>query len=261
MDEPGALIPDLERLARDVLRTVFEGTMGAKWRDQVGTKASAAIAKAATLAKAQRPTEVLRDDWEAAGIGEISTILKSNWSKVSGALAAVWPSLEHAKVDLDRLRRFRGKALHQVGAPAGPGEAEELAGLITRLRTGFEAIRRDIAGAASEWWPYIEAVHSNIPGFSRVRGSETMTVVDLFERDLVSFDIRAVHPTAEQHHLRFKVSLAGLPSPHEVGWSERNRLELPVIAARSLAFHVFVADARDLHNADEWVFPCRARAQ
>ena len=87
-----------------------------------------------------------------------------------------------------------------------------------------------------------------------------MPQIDLFDGDLVTFDIRAVHPTADQARLHYRVSLAGLPHQHEVGWAEDNRLELPVKAACALAFHVFAADVADLHNADEWVFSCRARA-
>lgn len=115
---------------RDVLRTVFEGALGPDWLDKIGKKAREGIAKAAELAHRQRPDEKLRDDWDAAGVNEIAAALRTVWDDLGGAMGGVWKTLTHAIVDLDRLSEFRGKELHQVGEPPGPGTIEEMSGVI-----------------------------------------------------------------------------------------------------------------------------------
>jgi hypothetical protein len=109
-----------------------------------------------------RPNEVLRDDWEAVGLGEMEAALRSQESTPQAVLD-VWDNREAIGVDLQRLAAYRGKNLHAVGPPSGQVGDSEMAAVILRLRIGFERVRRDLADTAGDWWPYIAAMSSNIP--------------------------------------------------------------------------------------------------
>lgn len=186
----------------------------------------------------------------------------STWPAVEDELGGVWQHLDEARVDLGRLLAYRGKKLHAVGPPAGQIRDTEIGAVVLRLRVGFETLRRKVAHDAGEWWPYIEAVHSNIPEFclsrssGRIFGSATLSA-----GDLVWFEIVGIHPQETQDRLRFRLNAAG-PVGGEIpdsGWLTENRFEVTVPLGRSVAFHLFVADVDDLANDEEWVCSCKVR--
>jgi hypothetical protein len=204
---PADAIPDLERLMRDVLRRVFEAALGAEWMNGLSTSTRGGVERAAEIARKQRSRETLRDDWDAVGIGEIAAVLRSTWQNLNGALADVWSNLDEASVDLTRLSAYRGKNLHAVGPPEGQIKDEEVAAMILRLRIGFEGLRRLLAHEDNQWWPYIEAIHSNIPEFcfDRTTSHSLVEPVLLCEGDLVRFEIVGVHPQGPQDRLRYQI--------------------------------------------------------
>ena len=123
------------------------------------------VERAAETARKQRPNETLRDDWDAVGLGEIAAMLRSIWQNLGDALTNVWQNLDEATVDLSRLVAYRGKNLHAVGPPEGQIKDDEVAAMILRPRICFEGLRRSLDHDDGEWWPYIEAIHSNIREF------------------------------------------------------------------------------------------------
>jgi hypothetical protein len=257
-DTPAILIPDLERLMRDVLRSVFEDDLGEDWLANLTRSSKDALERSAGLAASQRPKESLRDNWDSAGVGEISGVVQSRWTYIAESLDEIWPSPAHAKIDLERLRKYRGGVLHDVGAPPGPWINEEMAGLITRLRVGFEALRRTKAGQDDEWWPYIETVHSNVPEFN---GLTNPDITILNEGDLVSFDVRAVHPTDDQNRLRYRLTVTGASNTeNDRPWQEKSTFELTARPGRQLGFLLSVKDVSgDDEDAGSVVFMARVR--
>lgn len=197
-------LPDLEHLIRNVLRAAMEATIGESWLDEVSSTPQKAIEKAGNRARTKRPDDPLRDDWDAAGLDEIAGLLRSVQPL---GLGLVWPTREHAAVDLDRLKQFRDKNLHAVGPPPGQLAESEAAALVLRLRVSFEAWRRSLADERGDWWPWIAAIHSNIAEFTFERsesGAKLLTAV-LRQGDLVTLDAVGVHPSGEPDRLAFKL--------------------------------------------------------
>jgi hypothetical protein len=249
MSSPADAIPDLERLMRNVLRDVLRVNLGDEWLGGLSKGARDGVDRAAETARSQRPNENLRDPWEAVGIGEIGATLRSTWDHLGGALADVWKDAAEAKVDLDRLRAYRGKNLHAVGSPEGKIRADEAAAIVLRLRVGFEGVRRQLAGDQGEWWPYIEAVHSNIAEFcyDRSRGPATRPEAKLVEGDTVQLDVVAVHPTAPQERLRYK--FGGRMNTISADWTTDTQFALIVPNTRDETLWVQVGDVDDLGNS------------
>lgn len=234
---------------RDVLRHVFEVPLGPDWLSGLSRGVREDLERVSSLARTQRPNETLRDDWDAVGIGEIAAAVRSTWSDLNGALAAVWPDPYVATVDLDRLHAYRGKNLHAVGPPGGQVSDAEMGGLILRLRIGFEAMRRQLVSDNGQWWPYIEAVHSNIPEF-RLDATHHAAWAQLVEGDLVWFEIVGVHPQGSQDRLRYRIKggrVAGGDIP-DTGWVANRQFQFAVPRLRTVEFFLAVADLDDLDN-------------
>jgi hypothetical protein len=259
---PADAIPDLERLMRDVLRGVFAATLGAEWLNGLSNQVRKGVERAAETAHIQRPDETLRDDWDAVGIGEIAATLRSTWQNLNNAVADVWPTLDEATVDLNRLSAYRGKNLHAVGPPEGQIKDEEIAAMILRLRIGFEGLRRSLAHDDDEWWPYIEAIHSNIPEFCFDRTTPPpLRRTVLTEGDLVWFEIVGVHPQGRQDRLRYRLT-GGYPFAEAFpgsGWVEHSEFRVSVPKKRDVQLFLSVADVDDLDNVDMQSFQCRVR--
>lgn len=243
---------------RDVLRRVFDAAVGVDWLDGLSEGARKGIERSANIARTQRPDETLGDDWDAVGIREIDATLRSIWQRLNGALTTVWPDQNAATVDLDRLRAYRGKNLHAVGPPDGQIRDEEMGAMVLRLRIGFEGLRRHLANDEGEWWPYIEAVHSNIPEFCLDRTTGLMGNAVLSEGDLVRFEIVGVHPQGPQDRLRYRLTARGGHIP-DSGWVERSEFHVSVPRQRTVRFILAVADADDLTNRSLRMCSCRVR--
>jgi hypothetical protein len=169
VEDPGADIPGLERLMRAVVRQVCNITIGHDWLTNMSQSVTDSVARAAALAHAQRPSEVLQDDWEAVGLAEIGALLRSWWTKIGGSLTPLWAKAVEADVDLERLLSQRA----------------EVAAIITRLRIGFEQVRRNLLPASSTGSPSwnelsprskVPAGHAavarvRVPPFAKVTGS------------------------------------------------------------------------------------------
>jgi hypothetical protein len=261
VDSNAASIPDLERLIRGVLRRCFVGKLGSSWLTTRSQRVRDAVAKAAGLARTQRPDEELLDDWDAAGLGEISVAVSSSWSEIGGSIKPVWSSQQAAIVDLERLQAYRGKTLHAVGPPVGQIRAAEVDAIVLRIRVAFEQIRRTLINDEGDWWPYIEAIHSNISEFCLTRNARTFGAAALMEGDLVTFNVVGVHPTGSQDALVYRLNHAGpgASSADDTDWRASPQFQVVVPRARSVAYHLFVADANDTTNNDEWVCSCEIR--
>ena len=66
MEDPGSEIPRLERLMRDVIRAIFERDVGPEWLAGLSRSVTVDIDRAREVARKHRPTEALRDGWDAA---------------------------------------------------------------------------------------------------------------------------------------------------------------------------------------------------
>jgi hypothetical protein len=259
---PADAIPDLERLMRDVLRDVFEGTLGDGWlASGLSRSVREGIERAGNLARSQRPTEALRDDWDAVGLAEMAASLRSVWQQLDGALDSLWPDPHAASVDLDRLIAYRGKNLHAVGPPGGQIRDDEIGAMILRLRVGFESVRRRLANEEGEWWPYVEAIHSNIPEFcwDRTSGPYIPSRPLLFEDDLVTFSVVGVHPNGPQERLRYRVYVG--TSGWDSDWTADSTFSVSVPRWTNVTFSIAVADVDDLDlkRSGGQNFSCRVR--
>lgn len=242
MDYAGAAgkIPDLERLMRSVIRTVAAKTWGTNWLDDgisISKKARDKIASEAERARRSRPDEHLADDWQAAGLDEILTVLVSRWPDLSSQFAAVWPSDTHMRTDIERLKAYRGKGLHAVGAPPNPAEHQELEAMILRLRIAFEAVRRIGAPLPDQWWPYIERIDSNV---------DWSTKPTLYHGDVVTITVTAVNPRGGQEDLRYWIGQLGVANPR--GLSSDPSAAIEVVEAKSLTVQVLVRHVDDEHG-------------
>lgn len=259
---PADAIPDLERLMRDVLRSVFDTTLGAEWLKRLSNQVRQAVEQTAEIARKQRPNETLRDDWAAVGIGEIAATLRSTWPTLNGALAGVWLSPDEATVDLSRLVAYRGKNLHAVGPPQGQIKDEEVAAMILRLRIGFEGLRRSLAHDDGKWWPYIEAIHSNIPEFCFDQttrphcGNPSSSPRGIWSDSRLSVSIlrppRTAFGTSSRVAMRFPRHLsarAGSNTPSSVFRCQEN----------AMLISSYIADVDDPKNPDMRSFRCNVR--
>ena len=243
MSEAANDLPDLEKLMRNVIRFAMEAERGTGWINTLGKKMQEAIERSQELAEKKRPDEALRDGWDSVGLGEIAALVRSeNWP---AALSDIWADREEAMVDLRRLTEYRDRNLHAVGAPVGQFSNAEAAEIIQRLRVRFEAARRNLQDDAGDWWPYIEAVHSNIPGFCFTRSAglpHEETVLN--EGDRVVLDVVGVNPLGSNDRLRYGAlgeGLAGLPTT----WSESGHIEFDVPRAFDSSILLFVSDEDD----------------
>lgn len=245
MTSPADEIPDLERLLRNVLRLAMQSEHGPNWiSERLGKTQTEAIQRAGGKARRQRPHETLRDDWEAVGLDEMRSFLRSCWPDV---MSTVWADAAAADVDLGRLSAYRGKNLHAVGPPSGGMSNAEVGGMIHRLRVGLEAVRRMLYDEEGEWWPYIAAVHSNIPELRWERSSGTtrtgtpMNRAFLNEGDLVEVSIIGEHPRGPRERLRYRfISLDMRDIDDE--WSMDNELRFTVPCQREVVVSAYVAD-------------------
>jgi hypothetical protein len=253
MDDPRAEIPGLERLMRDVLRSVCVDRIGEGWLDDQSKSVATAIEKAAAKARTQRPDETLADDWAAAGLDEISALVLSNWSTIGPSLAPVWKKAAEAEVDLGRLLAYRGRSLHEVGLRNFPAQRSETAAAITRLRIGFEEVRRSMLPEETGWLPYLERIESPIPGLCWTRGGPSPEIPTLRQGDRVQLRLVGVNPDGEQDDLRYDIEITGVvgerPSVERHGANEFS-FEAP----RSKEFIVscYVRDVNDPTMYDGW---------
>lgn len=169
VEDPGAEIPGVERLMPDVVRQVCNVTIGEDWLTKTSQSVADGVARAAALAHAQRPSEVLQDDWDAVGLAEIGALLRSWWPKLGGSLTPLWAKAVEADVDLERLLKYRGKSLHAVGQVNFESQRAEVAAVITRLRIGLEQVRRNLIPGELDWLPYLERIESPIEGLCWTR--------------------------------------------------------------------------------------------
>jgi hypothetical protein len=210
MDDPAIEIPGLERLARDVLRSVLELISGSDWLSALSRATRDGVARAADIARRQRPDEVLVDDWAAAGLSEIRQVLQSNWDAVGQRLQPVWRSRAEAEVDLDRLLQHRGRALHEVGVINFSAQRDEMAAVVTRLRIGFEEVRRSLLPDETNWLPYLERIESPIAGLCWSRGATSPDRPTLRQGDLVQLKLVGVNPSGPQEDLEYDIEITGV---------------------------------------------------
>jgi hypothetical protein len=238
---------------REVLRTAFVTAVGGNWLDQLSRKVREGVRKAAETALVHRPGEVLRDDWDAAGLSELAAAIRSNWTDLGPLLTSAWASPDECEVDLRRLRAYRGKKLHEVGRPQLQIREDEMVGLVLRLRLSFEAVRRELASDQGEWWPYIEAISSNVDEFcvdrsNRHRGSPTLN-----EGDLVTVEIAAVNPLGAQEDLRYRLLVMWNGGGHDSELRADPSFQVVVPHTRAASLHPIVVSVDDPLNRDEWV--------
>ena len=245
MASPADEIPSLEQLMRNVVRLAMQVQKGSDWLEQLSGSIARTMEKDAALASRNRPKEVLRDDWEAAGLETIGSLLRSDWP---AAMSPMWTDATVATVDLDRLLAYRGKNLHKVGAPVGEITDEEAAALMKRLRLGFEAARRELLDESGEWWPYVAAIHSKVPQFcwERSEGARYLNSV-LNEGDLVTIDVTGVHPGADDSRLRFRLRSSEVTADPP-SWAAATHFELAVPHVRRVHFSAQVGDVEYLDS-------------
>jgi hypothetical protein len=219
VDDPGPEIPRLERLMRDVLRAVCEQTIGVGWLTDMSSAVASAIAKAGAMARTKRPGESLRDDWDAVGLDEIASLVRSRWQPLSASLAPAWHRVEEADVDIHRLLEYRGKALHAVGATNSATNQAETAAVITRLRLAFEEIRRSLLPDDQDWLPYLERIESPIPGLCWSRGERDPQPPTLRQGDRVEFRLIGVNPAGDQGDLRYSLEVTGVVAGAQISRS------------------------------------------
>lgn len=210
MDEPGTDIPRLERLMRDVLRSTCEEAAGPLWLGTLSRSVADAVNGAAGRAATQRPDERLDDAWEAAGLAEIRALLRSWWPRIGAQLSPVWNELAEMQVDLDRLLAYRGKSLHAVGPVNYENQRTEARAIITRLRIGFEEVRRQRLPDDLEWLPYLERIESPIEGlcWSRTTGSREWPTVR--QGDRIDIRLIGVNPAGDQDRLQYDIEITGV---------------------------------------------------
>jgi len=125
--------------------------------------------------------------------------------------------------------------------------------MILRIRIGLEGMRRNLMSDEGEWWPYIEAIHSNISGFCVARNGRRGGWATLTEGDLVTFDVIGVHPNGSQDSLTYRLMVAGTgaSAADDTGWIESSHFQVQVPRARSVFYHLYVADTDDVINYDQ----------
>ncbi len=240
MASPADAIPDLERLMRNVVRMAMEADYGAPWLSTLSSTASRAVERAGAVAKAKRPAEVLRDDWDAVGLDEMAAVLRSKWPPT---MAQVWVDDEAARVDLKRLSKFRGKALHAVGGPSGQISDDEIGAVIRRVRVNLEAVRRSLLDDTGEWWPYIASVHSNIPEFCYERSSSARVCFALLiEGDLVTLDAVGVDPKGNDSALLYRMLAPSIPEIGYGSWGPTPSFSFSVPGVPKSHGALYVAD-------------------
>lgn len=212
MDDPGPEIPRLERLMRDVIRAACVHELGASWLADLSRSVTVEIDKAHVRARRQRPTEALHDSWDAAGLSEISSLVRSQWNALGPRLSPAWTSREEATVDLQRLLDYRGKSLHAVGISNPASRRAEIAATITRLRLAFEAFRRSLLPEETNWIPYLEGIESPISGLCWSRGNRQPEAPTLREGDLVEIRLLGINPAGPQGDLRYRIEVTGIVS-------------------------------------------------
>jgi hypothetical protein len=250
---PADDIPDLERLMRNVVRLALERERGTDWIASLSKAQQSGIEKASQVARRKRPGEPLRDGWDAAGLSDIAGILRSAWPS---AMSHVWPDSSSAAVDLDRLVAYRDKNLHAIGPPSGQIGDQEVSAMVQRLRVGFESARRDLLDDTGEWWPYIAAVHSNIPEFRFERSSSGPLVraATLTEGDLVTFDAIGIHPLADPSRLRYRLLSPNVPELRTPTWVADGSFSFSVPHSPSVQLNLYVADGQPMDLlGTEWV--------
>lgn len=249
-------IPDFERLLRNVVRQAMEAEHGIDWLAGLSNTQAASVRAAGDRARRNRPDEKLRDDWEAVGIEDVRAVLRSSFPQ---ALSTVWPDRAAADVDLARISAYRGKNLHAVGPPSSEMSDVEVGAMMHRLRVGLEAVRRRLLNEVGDWWPYIAAVHSNIPEFCWERsaggakqGPGLLDAV-LVEGDTVELTLVGEHPRAGRDRLRYRFlgTDVGLGVARE--WSTTNTVRLTVPLIRELTVTGFVVDVDHTDgDAQQW---------
>ena len=254
MNDPGPEIPRLERLMRDVIRAVCEQELGPSWLAALSRSVTVDIDKAREVARRQRPDEALRDNWEAAGLSEIASLLRSRWDMLAARLGPAWERREEATVDLQRLIEYRGKALHAVGITNPASQQAEMAGTITRLRLAFEAIRRSFLPDETNWIPYLEGIESPIAGLCWSRGNGHPDLPTLHQGHLVEIRLLGVNPAGPQTDLRYRIEVTGIvggaivlppptggPYPSQVS----NEFVFEVPRTREILINCYVSAAGD----------------
>ncbi len=242
-------IPDLEALMRTVLRLSLRAELGDDWLKHLPAHVGRLIEDNAKLAARKRPQEQLRGPWDAAGMPTIRALLA--W-KLPIALNAIWPDPAHAEVDLSRLASARDKRAHVVGPPLGQITEDEVAAMVTRLRVGFEEVRRRLEGEVGDWWPYLASVHSNVVELCWERSSGWAgRTTTLNEGDLVTLDVVGVNPNGPTEDLRYDfrcIQSGGVQAG--LAWDESNSFRFEVPRCRTLLVKVSVGTAYDIANVD-----------
>ncbi len=131
--------------------------------------------------------------------------------------------------------------------------------MILRLRLGFEAVRRELANADGEWWPYAEAIHSNVPEFNLRGATERLASGDVIAGDLVIFDVVGVNPIGPQEDLRYKWQIN--PIPGDSGWLESNHIEVTVPSRRRVVIVISLTSLNDEENAEQYSFVCNIQVR
>jgi hypothetical protein len=246
MDEPAIEIPGLERLMRDVLRAVCASVLGPDWLGGLSKSVADPVATTAVKARDQRPHEALADDWDAAGIAEISALVRSKWADIGAALAPVWTKTSEAEVDLARLLTYRGRALHEVGQVNFAAQRAETAASITRLRLAFEAVRRSLLPTETNWMPYLERIESPILGLCWARGAASQQRPTLRQGDLVELRLIGVNPSGDQDDLRYDIEITGVTGPRpEVRCQAPNEFSFDAPRSKEFIVSCYVRDVND----------------
>ena len=103
-----------------------------------------------------------------------------------------------------------------------------------------EALRRALDEEASDYWPYVEAIHSNISEFEYRRGEYRPSRPLLVAGDSVIFDVRAVNPRGPESDFQFGVLLAVNDSIGSYQWSDASTIETIAPEGRKVQWGVGV---------------------
>lgn len=244
-------IPDLERDLRDLLRLVYMSVDGDRWLSNRSGSVLRTISRTADLARLQRPGEHLQDDWAAAGLREVLTAVRSDWTLLAPFLISVWPSEAEAEADLNRLAEFRGRTFHLVGSRTGRPGPDEANAIVERVSRDAQVARRCADVNRGKTWPYLTRIYSNLEGLERSSQGERPAPLGLQTGDALWVEIWGSNPRGESTTLRYRAEL--LPAAtSSAEWSTNQRFDFVVPDRRQVLLIVEVAQVDDYANADRW---------
>lgn len=246
-------LPGLERLMRDVLRHLLEDRRGKEWLNSLSGSVTKSLQGTFQVVARQRPELPPSDIWASAGFREIRDLIASEWPDLQGALSPVWTSREESQVDLQRLLTHRGRAFHDVGPTNFHEQQLELSAMATRLRLGFEAVRRSLLDDDSDWMVYLERIDCSVPELSWSRGDLINTdQVVVYEGDLILFRLHGVNPAGSQDALNYWIEVTGTLAPVELIEVGPSEFQFEVPRGKQILVGCYVRNRADPVLYDGW---------